>query len=145
MEIWKVASDITNPHAENNWTMKKEDGDGTTTDEQVIADQFNIFFSDKISNLKSKIDNEYKEDPLEKLKQKLENKKLKFEIKQVTTKQVNEALKKIKKKKSAGSDGLSQEHLAMGAEALTVPLTQIFNQSIEQGIYMSNSFINNYN
>ena len=33
----------------------------------------------------------------------------------------------------------------MGAEALTVPLTQIFNQSIEQGIYMSNSFINNYN
>ena len=49
------------------------------------------------------------------------------------------------KKKSAGSDGLSQEHLAMGAEALTVPLTQIFNQSIEQGIYMSNSFINNYN
>ena len=31
--------------------MKKEDGDGTTTDEQVIADTFNKFFTDKISNI----------------------------------------------------------------------------------------------
>ena len=44
-----------------------------------------------------------------------------------------DALKKIKKKKSSGSDCLSQEHLAMGAEILTAPLLSIFNQSIDRG------------
>ena len=30
-----------------------------TTDEQIIADTFNSFFSDKVTNLKSQIDSEY--------------------------------------------------------------------------------------
>ena len=51
------------------------------------------------------------------------NKRLRFEIKQVTTEIVNTALKKIKKKKSAGCDGLSQVHLSMGSKVLVEPLT----------------------
>ena len=39
----------------------------------------------------------------------------------------------MKKKKSCGSDGLSQEHLAMGAQILAEPLVNIFNQSIGKG------------
>ena len=38
----------------------------------------------------------------------------------------------MKKKKSSGCDGLSQEHLAAGAPTLTESLVTIFNQSICQ-------------
>ena len=46
------------------------------------------------------------------------------------------ALKKIKKKKSSGGDGLSQEQMVMGAKSLVTPLTNIINQSIKSGINM---------
>ena len=52
-------------------------------------------------------------DPLEKLKKKMESNTTKFSLKQVKLKKVKEALKKIKKKKSAGLDGLSQEKLVI--------------------------------
>ena len=43
------------------------------------------------------------------------------------------ALRKIKKKKSAGHDGLSQEQMVTGSDALTAPLTKIINESITKG------------
>ena len=46
------------------------------------------------------------------------------------------ALKKIKKKKSSGGDGLSQEQMVIGAKSLVTPLTNIINQSIKSGINM---------
>ena len=39
----------------------------------------------------------------------------------------------MKKKKSSGTDGLSQEHLVLGKENLIPPLTKIFNKSIDGG------------
>ena len=39
----------------------------------------------------------------------------------------------MKKKKSSGCDGLSQEHLAAGAPTLTYIRVKIFNQSINEG------------
>ena len=39
----------------------------------------------------------------------------------------------LKKKKSAGVDGISQENLVLGAKALDVPLTRIINNSIANG------------
>ena len=44
-----------------------------------------------------------------------------------------EHLKKLKKKKSAGLDGLSQENLLLGSSKLLCPLTKIINQSIREG------------
>ena len=52
-----------------------------------------------------------KKDPLEKLKKKMEGKNLKFSLKTVTKKTVKKAVDKMKKKKSSGKDGVSQECL----------------------------------
>ena len=111
--------------------------DGKTSDEQEIANSFNTFFTEKITKLKDKIDKDIIVDPLEKLKEKMSTKQLKFEIKTITKEVVNNALKKMKKKKSSGSDGLSQQHLAMGSNELALPLMTIFNKSINTGEFPS--------
>ena len=119
-EIWKVVSDITKPNADHTWNMKTEEGN--TNDEQEISNTFNTFFTEKITKLKDKIDKDIMVDPLEKLKEKMSTKKLRFEIKTITKEVVKKAFTKIKKKKSSGCDGLSQQHLAMGSESLAKPL-----------------------
>ncbi len=43
----------------------------------------------------------------------------------------------MKKKKSAGIDGISQEQLVLGAKVLVVPLTRIINSSISSGEFPS--------
>ena len=63
--------------------------------------------------MKTGIDPQLIEDPLGKLKMKFKDKKLKFELKQVSQSKVAKALRKMKKKKSAGIDGLSQESLVI--------------------------------
>ena len=54
-------------------------------------------------------------------------------FKEISENQFLKHLKKLKKKKSSGLDGLSQEHLIMGAKNLSAPLTTIINRSITQG------------
>ena len=44
-------------------------------------------------------------------------------------------MKKMAKKKSKGKDGISQECLLLGQEALAAPLTTIINESIETGVF----------
>ena len=58
-----------------------------------------------------------------------------FSIKPTNEKKLRQVFKKLKKKKSAGCDGLSQAQLAAGADTLTKPLTKIFNRSIEEGVF----------
>ena len=115
--------------------MKEEDG--LTSDEQVIADTFNKHFTEKIENLKTKTDSIITEDPLAKLKKRLENNIKRFNLKTVSEDKLKKAFKNIKKKKSSGSDSLTQEQLSFGAEVLTVPLQKIFNQSLSTGIFPS--------
>ena len=47
---------------------------------------------------------------------------------------VEKIMKKMAKKKSKGKDGISQECLLLGQEALAAPITAIINQSIESGV-----------
>ena len=61
------------------------------------------------------------------------NKNLKFELKTVSEKTVEKAMKSMNKKKSSGTDGLSQEKLIEGTDVLKIPLTRIINNSIENG------------
>ncbi len=63
----------------------------------------------------------------------MEHKKISFSLKTVTEKTVYKAMCSLKKKKSAGVDGISQENLVLGAKALVVPLTRIINNSIANG------------
>jgi hypothetical protein len=132
-EVWKVVNEVLQPKKENEWQLKE--GSTTITEEQIIANTFNKFFVDKIEDLKANIDPEYVEDPLTRLKKKMNKKNLLFKLKQITSKELLIIVKKIKKKKSAGVDGLSQEQLILGAATLAHPLTVIFNKSMEEGSF----------
>ena len=91
------------------------------------------YFVKKISDLKKGIDKSKIVDPLEKLEKKMKNNTSKFNLKIVTEADLKNTLKKMKKKKSAGTDGLSQENLINGGSILASPLTLIINKSIEDG------------
>ncbi len=60
---------------------------------------------------------------------------LRFSLKTVSEKKVYKAICSLKKKKSSGSDGLTQEQLVLGAKALAAPLTRIINSSITSGVF----------
>jgi hypothetical protein len=57
-------------------------------------------------------------EPTEKLKKKMKSKNLRFSLKTVSEKKFYKAICSLKKKKSSGSDGLTQEQLVIGAKAL---------------------------
>ena len=85
----------------------------------------------KGNNLKENIDVNQKKEPLTKLKEKRKGKNLKFELRTVSEKKVRKAMMGMKKKKSSGPDGISQENLILGTDVLVIPLTRIINASIE--------------
>ena len=120
---------------ENEWTIRNEDGT-TTSDHQEVADIFNNFFIKKVKDLKSNIDKDYIMDPLDKLNSQKKTEKT-FGIKPVSQKQLLKFMSKMKKKQSAGTNGLSQDKLVLGSKSLVYPLLQIINQSIREGAFPS--------
>ena len=64
----------------------------------------------------------------------MEHNKCKFSIKTINQEKLKKIMKKLKKKKSAGIDGLGQDKLTMGANSLAAPLTKIFNKSITEDL-----------
>ena len=132
-ELWKITNEVTNPRKENEWKIKiKEE---IISDEMIIANAFNDFFVTKIQKLKDSIDKDYIEDPLKKVRTKMKPNNSKFSLKKITQKQLKKTVKRMKKKQSAGVDGLSQERLIMGAPSLISPLSSIINQSITEGCF----------
>ena len=79
----------------------------------------------KISDLKDGIDKTRIVDPIEKLSERMKNNKSKFSLKTVSESQLSKTLRKMKKKKSSGVDGLSQEKFIDGVKVLASPLTKI--------------------
>ena len=132
-ETWRVVNDIIKPKNSAPITIRTS-ADEDITDETEVAEAFNKFFVDKISNLKANIDPNYVKDPLSKIEEKVKHKNLKFKIKTVTVSTVQKAMKKMAKKKSKGSDDISQECLILGLETLAAPLTEIINASISTGV-----------
>ena len=124
-------NEVVKPKKENEWVIKTDD-DSLTSDHNIIADIFNDHFVKKVENLKSNIDKEYVTDPLEFFKT-VQKKDLLFELKTVNQKLLLKMMKKMKKKQSAGVDGLSQDKLVLGAKILVNSLLQIVNQSIREG------------
>ena len=130
-ELWKVVKEINAPRREVSWTLTENNQ--TITDEKEIAEKFNHYFIDKIEELKDRIDPNMVRDPLGKLRAKMEGKNLKFTLKTVTERTVRKVMDKMKKKKSKGADGITQELLLLGKETLVIPLTRIINSSISSG------------
>ena len=104
-----------------------------------LAEEFNVFFKQKVQKLADGIKKDPKIDPFHKLREKLSNQNFrqKFEIKTVSENEVLRILKALKPKKSYGLDGISSEILKLGAETLKVPLTYIINSSILTGKFPS--------
>ena len=130
-EIWKVVNDIIAPNSETSW--KLNEAGKILEDEKEIAEVFNEYFVEKIEKLKENIDKRYVEEPLEKLKKKMENKNLKFTLKTTTETKVRKAMLSLRKKKSSGKDGISQEQIVLGTDTLVIPLTRLINTSITTG------------
>ena len=59
----------------------------------------------------------------------------KFALKTVTEKTVSKAMRRMKKKKSAGSDGIRQDIMLLGEMALITPLTNLINTAIATGVF----------
>ena len=134
-EIWKLVNEVIKPKDKNQWKLKE--GEEIIENGEEIANIFNKFFIEKICLLKSGIDPKYVKEPLAKLRKKMEQKNIKFSLKTVTEKMVYKAISSLKKKKSSGIDGISQEQLVLGAKVLVVPLTRIINNSITTGEFPS--------
>ena len=132
-ETWRIINDIIKPRSSASLTVRTPEGE--ISDEEEIAEVFNQFFVNKINTLKANIDKSDQADPLEKIKNKVKDMNLKFSLKTVTVKAVRKIMKQMKKKKSKGNDGITQECLLLGEETLAGPLTEIINQSIETGTF----------
>ena len=99
-----------------------------------VANTLNNFFVEKIKKLKDNIKVPDNLDPLEKLKERMKDKTMKFELKQVSISTAKKLMGKMKAKKSAGADEISQECLLLGKRTLAGPLTGIINESIKEGV-----------
>ena len=60
---------------------------------------------------------------------------MKFSLNQMSDRNLKKVTKKLKRKKSLGTDGLTKQQLIIGADILVSPLTSIINQSIKQGSF----------
>ena len=109
------------------------ENDITIAVKKEIAKTFNDYFIEKIEVLKAKIDPSKVKEPLGKLRSKMEGKNLRFSLRTVTERTVRKIMDRIKKNKSRGPDGISQELLLLGKDTLVVPLTRIINPSISEG------------
>ena len=67
----------------------------------------------------------------------MSTKSCKFNLKKLSKEKIMDGFKNIKKKKSSGSDGLTQEQLSEGVNELADPLRHIFNESIKSGKLVS--------
>ena len=130
-----IVNEVIKPKKVNEWNLNKEDG-STSSNHQEVADIFNSFFIKKVEDLKSSIDKDYTMDPLDKLSAQKKIEKT-FRIKPVTQQQLIKHMSKMKKKQSAGIDGLSQDKLVLGSKSLIYPLLQIINQSVREGAFPS--------
>jgi hypothetical protein len=122
-ESWKIVNEIIKLKSLNNITINTPGGE--TNVEKEVATTLNDFFVEKINSLKANIDPNLIRDPLEKIRKKFQGKNLQFSLKTVTIRKVEKVMKKMAKKKSKGKDGISQECLLLGQEALAAPLTAI--------------------
>ena len=138
-EVWSSLNDILKPQTLANNSIKIDIEIKIIEDLLELAENFNIFFKEKVERLAATIRNDKLTDPLSRLRNKLHGSNLKFTIKTVSESEVLKIMKSLKPKKSYGIDGITAEVLKLGAEVLVVPLIYIINYSIVTGKFQDNS------
>ena len=134
-ELWRIANNVIKPKDQSS--IKLNINGKIINDEKEVAEKFNEFFVEKIALLKQDIDKTLIKDPLEKLANKMKNNKNRFSLKKISQSKLLKTMNKLKKKKSAGIDGLCQDQLILGASVLVSPLAFIINKSIITGMFPS--------
>ena len=138
-EIWKEVKIVLKPNRFSQNPLKIEENGIVTEDPLEVAEKFNAFFKDKIVKLSKAITKNDNFDALDKLRAKMESLKEskgklpRFTLKTVTTQEVMNIIKKLKKKTSCGFDNISSELIKLSGEAIIEPLTYIINSSIVSG------------
>ena len=99
-------------------------------DAATVAEEFNIYFLKKISDLRSHVRDEIKENPTERLRSSLKDKKLDFHLSTVSESHIKKIVTKLSNKRTLGRDGIGMDVVKAGGNTLIAPLTFIVNTSI---------------
>ena len=132
-DVWKAVRYVLKPESTARNQLKINVENKVIEDPQVLAEEFNNFFKNKIEKLREGIKRDPTVDPVSKLRQKYKNVGLLFSLKTVSVQEVRKEINQLKSKTSSGFDGISAEILKLGAEVLAAPLTHIINKSIQSG------------
>ena len=125
-EMWKIVNSILTPRESAKLTIQvKGPIKGKYEDPELVSNELNNWFKEKVEGLVIKIDKTRLKDPFSKITRKLENRNLKFTLQPVDVNQVLTVLKDLKKKTSCGLDGISSELLKECKEEVAGPLTII--------------------
>ena len=109
-----------------------------TSNKQEMAEAFNDFFISKVEKLKSKtVERQKPYDPVDHLMRYLPKNLPTFSLRKVSPSETEEVLKQAKNTRSMGPDNISYFVLKAAMGVLKVPLTNIFNLSLETGSFPS--------
>ena len=126
---WKLIGTLIKRKTKSQTTPQKiARNNKIYTSTEDIADQFNKHFINVGPNLASKIDKS-NDNPTQYISSPLINS---FVMENVTEAQVSNLFKNLDTNKS--SIGIPNKLIKIAAEPLSVPFTQIYNQSIETGV-----------
>ena len=130
--IWKLVDQLNSKDCNPVIHLREEGVE--VTDEEQVAETFNLFFKSKIESLRNKIDMSEACDPMGPLKNKKRFNK-KFCLKTVSTSDVFKKIKSLKNKASCGADTITAQILKDASPVLTSPITAIVNASIRSGTF----------
>ena len=132
-DVWKL-SDSTNSNDIPN-KIKLAERDGEIEADNEVAEVFNNYFKSKIASLREKVDTNKRRDPMGPLKAKTIESHL--VLKPVSEALVGKKIRTLKNKASCGKDGITSKILKDASAVLLLPLTQIINSSIRNGVFPS--------
>jgi hypothetical protein len=130
---WKTINEILNrTKRKKKFPGFFKDGDNIITDKTVIANKFNLFFTNVGKDLSNKINLPNNKSFKDYLKNKYN---FKFKFVNIEEDNVSEIINKLSSKTSFGFDGISCKLMKSIKAAIIKPITIIINQMISTGIF----------
>ena len=131
-KTWAIISDTLNKNSRPSIPETMTINDTTCHDKQVIADNFNLFFSSigemNETNTAEHVDSSYKDY----LTKQIDSN---FDFRLIDNRYTLKIIKDIKMSMSKGHDGISSELLKLVNDDITSCITLIINQSLTTGIF----------
>jgi len=130
---WHIANSILKKQRDHNISL-------VVNGKEIISDKekceiMNNFFINKIKNLQSRINANDTPALLTKLEEKYRNKNLNFTFRELSVREIEKILRRMKKSKSSGIDGISTELIRPITKIIAPALTTLVNHSLMDGIF----------